>query len=409
MAVVALHSMYNVARAAPSHWSAVREPAFCHVGLRCLERSVHVRFIVLGGAGDMGNEAVRALAVHPGVDEVMVADLNLEAAQALSAGLSAPVRACRLDALDHQGLVDAIRGYDVALGFVGPFVYFERRLVEAAIEAGVHYVSIADDYEAARAALALDEAARAAGVTVITGLGNCPGLTNLLAKKGARSMDRPQRVHIAWFGGADDAGGYANYQHAVHIFCGRVPSFEHGHEVLVQSGTGREVVEFPPPCGPLPVYYTGHAEPVTLPRNMPTLEEVTLKGGIWPNWLARAGISLVRAGLVRGERSQRWWAGFFYRLLPRLPRGKCTVSGFRIDVWGEKDGREAHCWYDGVDRMKRITSIPTALGAVMLASGEVEERGVFAPEALVDPDTMLSRLEPYGIKVEQHEPGVDGP
>ncbi len=368
-----------------------------------------MRFIVLGGAGDMGNEAVRALAVHPGVDEVMVADLNLEAARALSETLGGPTRACRLDALDHRGMVEVVRGYDVALGFVGPFVYFERRLAEAAIEAGVHYVSVADDYEAARAALALHDAAKRAGVTVITGLGNCPGLTNLMAKKGAASMDRPRRVNVSWFGGADDAGGYANYQHAVHIFCGKVPSFENGREILVRSGSGKEIVWFPPPCGPLPVYYTGHAEPVTIPKSIPELQEVTLKGGIWPNWLARAGILLERAGLIRGERSQKRWADFFHRALPRLPQGKCTLSGYRVDVWGEKDGREVHRWYTGVDRMKRITSIPAALGAVMLARGEIEGRGVFAPEAVIDPDTMLSRLEAYDVTVERHEPGMIDP
>jgi len=395
--------MYNVRELTPRHSSAVRSGVSSQRGLRSLERSDGMRFIVLGGAGDMGNEAVRALATHSGVDEVMVADLNLKAAQALAQELGGPVRASSLDVLDHKGLVDAIRGYDVALGFVGPFVYFERRQAEAAIEAGVHYVSIADDYEAARDALSLDEAAKRAKVTVITGLGNCPGLTNLLAKKGAQSMDRPRRVNISWFGGADDAGGYANYRHAVHIFCGKVPSFEHGQEVLVQSGAGREMVEFPPPCGRLPVYYTGHAEPVTIPRNIAGLEEVTLKGGIWPRWLSRAGISLVRLGLMRGDRSQKFWADFFYRALPRLPKGKCTVSGYRVDVWGEKGGREAHSWYAGVDRMKRITSIPTAVGAVMLARGEIEQRGVFSPDALIDPDTMLSGLQPYGVEVERHE------
>ena len=168
--------------------------------------------------------------------------------------------------------------------------------MQAAIEARVHYVSIADDFEAARDALALDEAAKQAGVTIITGLGNCPGLTNLLAKKGTQSLERAKRVNISWFGGADDAGGYANYRHAVHIFCGKVPSFQGGREVPVKAGSGREIVEFPAPCGRLPVYHTGHAEPVTIPRNMPELEEVTLKGGIWPNWLARAGILLVRSG-----------------------------------------------------------------------------------------------------------------
>jgi saccharopine dehydrogenase-like NADP-dependent oxidoreductase len=363
-----------------------------------------MRFVVLGGAGDMGNEAVRALASHSGVEEVMIADFNLKAAEALAEELGGPVRACRVDVLDHGALVEAIRGYDVALGFVGPFIHFERLLAQAAIEAGVHYVSIADDFEAARDALALDEAAKQAGVTIITGLGNCPGLTNLLAKKGVQSLESAKRVNISWFGGADDAGGYANYRHAIHIFCGKVPSFQGGREVAAKAGSGREIVEFPAPCGRLPVYHTGHAEPVTIPRNMPGLEEVTLKGGVWPNWLSRAGILLVRAGAIRGERSQRFWADLFYRVLPRLPRGKCRVSGFRVDVWGEKGGERAHAWYAGVDRMNRITSIPAALGAVMVAKSEIGEPGVFSPEAVVDPNTMFSRLEPYGIHVESHEP-----
>jgi len=362
-----------------------------------------MRFVVLGGAGDMGNQAVRTLASYPNVSEVMVAELNLAAAQELAAELGSVVQACRVDATDHQALVETIRGYDVALGFVGPFVYFEGPLVRAAIEAGVHYVSIADDYEAAREALALGEAAKKAKVTVLTGLGNCPGLTNLMAKKGALAMGQPRRIHIAWFGGADDAGGYANYRHAVHIFCGKVPSFRDGREVLVRSGSGKEMVQFPPPCCRLPVYHTGHAEPVTIPANIAGLETVTLKGGIWPAWLARAGILLERVGLVRGERSQRFWAGFFYRLLPRLPAGKCTVSGFRVDVYGEQDGGQAHRWYTCVGRMKNITSIPAALGAVMLAQGEISERGVFAPEAVIDPGPFLARLEPLGVKVEEHE------
>jgi saccharopine dehydrogenase-like NADP-dependent oxidoreductase len=52
--------------------------------------------------------------------------------------------------------------------------------------------------------------------------------------------------------------------------------------------------------------------------------------------------------------------------------------------------------------MKRVTSIPTAVGAVMLARGEIKKPGVSAPEALIDPDTMLTRLQAYDISVEQH-------
>jgi saccharopine dehydrogenase-like NADP-dependent oxidoreductase len=112
---------------------------------------------------------------------------------------------------------------------------------------------------------------------------------------------------------------------------------------------------------------------------------------------------LERVGLIRGDRSQKFWADFFYRVVPRLPRGKCTVSGFRVDVYGEQDGGQAHRWYTCVGRMKSITSIPAALGAVMLAQGEIAEQGVFAPEAVIDPEPFLAKLEPLGVKVEEHE------
>jgi lysine 6-dehydrogenase len=362
-----------------------------------------MRFIVLGGAGVMGQEAVRFLAAYPGVSEVMVADQNLNAAQAVAQELGGPTRACQVDALDHEKLVETIRGYDVALGFIGPFLSFERRQAQAAVEAGVHYVSIADDYEAAREVLALDEAARAAGVTIITGLGSGPGISNLLAMKGTNAMDRPRRIHIAWFSGVDQASGKANFRHSIHIFSGKVPSFENGREVMVRAGGGKEMVDFPPPCGRVPAYYVGHAEPVTLPRYIPGLETLTLKGGVWPAWQGRALILMERVGLFRSERSQKFWADLMCRVLPKLPSGKFTVSGFRVDVHGEKDGRPAHYWYTEVGPMVPATGIPAALGALMLAEGKISQRGVFPPEAVIDPDPFFASLEPYGLKAESHE------
>jgi hypothetical protein len=73
-------------------------------------------------------------------------------------------------------------------------------------------------------------------------------MTNLLAKKGAQAMDQPRRIHISWFGGADDASGYANFRHAIHIFCDRVPSFEGGREIMVRAGGGKRMVDFPLPA-----------------------------------------------------------------------------------------------------------------------------------------------------------------
>jgi saccharopine dehydrogenase-like NADP-dependent oxidoreductase len=55
--------------------------------------------------------------------------------------------------------------------------------------------------------------------------------------------------------------------------------------------------------------------------------------------------------------------------------------------------------------MAALTGVPLAIGAKMLAGGEIEARGVVAPEACVPPDRFLDELGSRGIPV--YEMGVD--
>src|SRR5690606_1528640 len=109
-------------------------------------------------------------------------------------------RAIGLDVRDHEAVVSALKEHDVAAGAVGPYYLFEERLVKAAIEAKVPYVSICDDHDAAQAVFALDPQAKERGITILTGAGWTPGLTNILAKKGVAMLDKATRVNIAWAG-----------------------------------------------------------------------------------------------------------------------------------------------------------------------------------------------------------------
>jgi saccharopine dehydrogenase-like NADP-dependent oxidoreductase len=53
--------------------------------------------------------------------------------------------------------------------------------------------------------------------------------------------------------------------------------------------------------------------------------------------------------------------------------------------------------------MKRITSIPAALGALMVAEGKISQRGAFSPEAVIDPTPFFASLEAHGVRTEFHE------
>ncbi|BAS28250.1 saccharopine dehydrogenase [Limnochorda pilosa] len=366
-----------------------------------------MRVLVLGAAGDMGSRAVRELAREASVDEIGLADRNVAAAQALAAELpSGRARPMPLDARDASALRSALAGWDVAASALGPFYLFEAPAVRAAIQAGVPYVSLCDDHDAAQAALALHPTARERGVTVVTGMGWTPGLSNLLARRAAGLLDRALRVRIAWAGAASDSKGYAVILHTMHMLTGQVPTFRDRRYVLVPAGSEPEVLPFPEPLGQVKVAHVGHPEPVTLPRSLPGVEEVSLRGGLseaFLNWLATA---LARGGLTRSARGKALLGSTVKPLLPLLERigpAGASFSGLHVVVEGVLREKPTRVTVRAIGHMADLTGVPLAVAALLLGSGEARLPGVHAPEApgLFDADAVLRNLAGRGLSLEE--------
>ncbi len=361
-----------------------------------------MKIIVLGGAGDMGSTTVRDLAANPDVGELAIADYNLEGAQALAAEINDPrVTAMKVDANDHESLVGAIEPYDVAASAIGPFYAFERKCASGAIDAGRHYVSLCDDYDAAQAVFELDEKASERGVTVLTGLGWTPGISNVLARKAAEELDTIERINVSWGASADDSEGFAVVLHTLHIFSGRVPSFQEGQLIEVPAGSGKERVRFPEPVGDCNVFHLGHPEPVTLPRTYPNVTTVTLKGGLSENLLNSLSIMMAKLHLSNTHGKRVAVAKLLKTLLPvigKIGRPTEPSSAVRVDVAGTWNGDPAKVSYGSADHMDRLTGLPMAIGAVMLGRGDISRRGVMAPEACIPPDLFISEMSKRGVK-----------
>lgn len=362
------------------------------------------RFIVLGGGSKMAIPALREFSACDEITEVALADLNHDAMKALAVSLGKKFTAMETDANDRESLVESLRGFDVALGYIGPFYYFEEKIISACIEAKVHYVSIADDFDSYLSVEPFFDAAEKAKITVISGLGNSPGITNILSKKGYLSMDNPEKIHVQWTGGSDEEVGPANIKHVMHIFEGETMQWMDGKEVMVKTGRGEKIVEFPEPIGIQTVFYTGHAESVSIPRNLKGLKEVTLHGGIRPVWAARLATFFGDLGLTtthkRRERLSRLLAPVMSLF---TVGGSADKSVFRIDVYGSHKGKERHHFYTGVGHIAEITSMPMVEGALMVARGEMKKRGVFAAEAIIEPDKFLPRLAKRGVTMTYYE------
>ncbi len=366
-----------------------------------------MKVIVLGGAGDMGSEAIRDLIRNPEIKQLTIGDLDTGKAEKLALSLDdRRIAVKRVDATSPEDLVGAMKGHDVAAGALGPFYLFEKPIVRAAIDAGVDYVSICDDHDAAEAVLALDEEAAEKGRRILTGLGWTPGITNIFARKGYDELGDVEAINVYWAGSSGDSEGLAVILHTIHIFTGRVVSYQNYEFIEVKAGSGKEVVEFPAPLGMVTTCHLGHPEPVTLPRYLKGVREVTLKGGLAENYLNSVAKILVSLGLSSTDARKQSLGRLMKKLLPLFPSDKKrTLSGARVDITGMKEGRKVKVTYATAERMKRLTGIPLSIGVTMMGRGQIERRGVFGPEVVgaVDPDQFLEELALRQIEVKRSE------
>ncbi len=359
-----------------------------------------MRIIVMGGAGDMGSRAVEELSQTEGIGQVTIADRNRAAASRIAEelkGRNAKVDVATVDADDHAGLVRAMKRYDIAVSALGPFYLFEAKLVEAALEAGVHYTSINDDWLAADQVITrFSDRARERGITVITGLGTSPGISNMGIRHFANQLDRVRRVEVSVYLPLDGGGGEAVIGHTLFITSGRIALWRKGRRMMVSACSETRMLDFPR-FGRQKVWNMGHGEPVTVPLFLPGLEEVNFFMGFGKG--SNLIVIPARLGLFNGQARRRVFTKLF-RWTHHMGRQKDPEWGaVRIDVWGEKDGREVYRQAFGIGQMREATGLSLAVGTIMLARGETltDRGGVYAPEACLDPVRFLTYLKERGI------------
>lgn len=373
------------------------------------------KVVVLGGAGDMGGRTVRELCREEGagsdaglIGEVVVADYRLDKAEKLAAEIGGKARAAFVDARVKDSVVGVVKGATVAVNAIGPFYRYAEGILAAVMEAGVDYVDICDDDDATMKLLAFDSMARRRGVTAVIGNGWTPGISNLLARMGADQMDRVRDIDLVWVGSTADSEGEAVIKHVIHAITRDVPMYLDGRWTSVPALSGVKTFPFPDPIGPVSAYFCGHPEALTIPRFIDGLRNVTVRGYLLPDEIQKVACGLIDLDLVNTEKKVDAIAGLLQPMLPLLSSiGEKTpppLSAIRVDVWGVRDGKEAHAGYCSVDSMDRLTGIPPAVVAKMLLRGEIPRPGgVFAPEGIVPPKPFFAALAERDIEVEEVE------
>lgn len=370
--------------------------------------------LVVLGAGGMGRYAARTAAGFDFVDELVVADLDATAAGRLAEELAPGARGVRVDVTDATELAALFGGADAVLNTVGPFFRLGPPVLRAAIDAGCHYLDINDDWESTEAMLAMDAAARERGVTAVIGVGASPGISNLLAATAIDQLDEVEAV----FPGFDLEAAVpetrgdrpsAAMVHGLHQLTGRIRVFDEGH--FVDERPLRRVDLDYPGLGPRTGWTMGHPEPITLPRRYPSLRRsrILMTLGRGNLWAVRGLAALIDAGLLSIERAAGW-----LERLEGVGRPAKAPEDYMREIAEERTSKLPPLFAVASGRkrgapasaaaallsapavgMGGATGVPLAVGlAVLQPTGQVE-RGVFAPESILDAKAFFDRLAPY--------------
>ncbi len=380
-----------------------------------------MRAVVLGGGGLTGRCAVRDLATAGVFDSVVAADLDVGLAEAAAHAAGPKASASALDVRDTARLVALLRGADAVVNAVQ--YGFNLAVMEAAFEARVPYLDFGGLFHMTRKQLALDEKFRAAKLLAIPGLGQVPGISNVLAMQAASDLDRVESIVIrdGWrdftVGGPEIAFTWSPSTFLDEMVMPAVV-FEDGAYREYPPMTGAEEFDFAAPVGKTRVYRTLHSEPATLPES---LREKGLRHCEWKEGgpgievlrtMALLGLGGDRPVEVRGQGVVP--KEFTVALLKRekllgVPAGVDMIDWevCDIEIRGEKGGQPVvrHAiarfparrdWH--LVATEYAVGVTGAIGAELIATGQVSAVGVVPPERCIPPGPFRAALARRGIE-----------
>jgi hypothetical protein len=239
------------------------------------------------------------------------------------------------------------------------------------IDRGVALVSVGEDLEETRRFLELDDLARDRGVPVVLGCGFSPGLSCVLARHGAATMDRVDEIHVSRSG---TGGPACARQH--HRALGQTSlDWRDGAWMERPSASGRELNWFPDPIGAMDCYRAALPDPLLL---LPEFD----------------GIKRITARVAANRRN---------RLTARLPMLRPPhedggPGGVRVELRGWRGEESVVQVLGAMDRPATAAAAVAALTAELAVQGQLRGPGVAGLAGMVEPVPFLTALARRGVR-----------
>jgi saccharopine dehydrogenase-like NADP-dependent oxidoreductase len=358
--------------------------------------------MVMGGYGFFGSRICATLAQDPSV-RLLIGGRDRARGEQFARKMSlSPEQVVRVDARD----VDLARrlsqmGVNTLINTAGPFQGQNYSVARAAIEAGCHYIDLADGRQFVAGIDCLDASAKERGVTVVSGASSVPGLSSAVVDRYLPRFRELRCIRLGISSGAR-APGLATVK-GIFGYVGKpLQRFEGGTWVTTYGWLDLRQHRFPPPVGSRLLGSCDIPDLELFPRRYPTATSVTFHAGFASNaghLVVSSLAGLVKAGLLPS-------AAPFAVPLNRLSHWIEPVVSDRGGMFVELDGighggeRKSLAWHLVAAR-NHGPHVPCGAAIALsqkLASGQCLPHGAMPCMGLLTVDEYLAPLKGLDIR-----------
>ncbi|MFY0691218.1 MAG: saccharopine dehydrogenase family protein [Paracoccaceae bacterium] len=391
------------------------------------------------GAGGVASAAIHKMAMNADIfSKITLASRRKfkcdDIAASVKARTGVQIATAEVDAMDVPAVVALIResGAELLVNLALP--YQDLALMDACLEAGIHYLDTAN-YEPEDNAKfeyhwqwAYQDRFRAAGLTAILGSGFDPGVTSVFATwLRKHKLDSIRQIDVLDCNGGDNGKPFAtNFNPEINIreVTAAARHWEKGDWQVTPAMSHKVAFDFPG-VGEKNMYLMYHEELESLKTHFPEIERarfwMTFGDAYINHVTVLENIGMTSIEPVTHDGVEIIPLQFLKTVLPdpselgELTKGKTCIGDI---VTGSKDGAEKtyyiynicdheECYAEvGSQAVSYTTGVPAMIGAAMVLKGLWKEPGVWNMEQL-DPDPFMDMLNQHGLPWQVHE--LDGP
>ncbi len=329
-----------------------------------------------------------------------------------------------IDAMDKDALVSLIRKFNPEMVIHVALPYQDLVIMEACLEAGVHYLDTAN-YEPEDEAKfeykwqwAYNEQFKQKNLMALLGCGFDPGVTSIFtAYADKHYFDEIHYLDIVDCNAGDHGHPFAtNFNPEINIreVTQKGKYWENGQWVETEPHQFMKKLNYPE-IGPKNSYLIYHEELESLVKNFPTIKRARFWMTFSDEYLTHLrviqNIGMANIEPITYEGRQIVPIQFLKAVLPDPKSLGTNYKGWTsigCRIRGIKDGKERTCYIynncshekafeeTGTQGVSYTTGVPAMIGAKMMVTGKWNGEGVFNVENF-DPDPFMEELNSCGL------------